>query len=159
MNRYSKTSEVRLDTATWTLQRVFRGVLDWWDHTILFGHRGEKEQTAAVAAGNSTLPFGKSKHNALPSLAVDAAPFYPEVPTGGIDWRTDAELMKAAKEGRFEDVKTVLENIKRWHTFGGFVRGYGAALGIKIRWGGDWNSDCRFNDHRLVDLPHFEVEK
>jgi peptidoglycan L-alanyl-D-glutamate endopeptidase CwlK len=30
-------------------------------------------------------------------------------------------------------------------------------LGIKIRWGGDWNGDLQFRDEKFKDLPHFEL--
>ncbi len=158
MAKYSARSASRLATCTTGLQSVFAVVIQWWDHTILFGHRGKEDQDAAMVAGASTKPWPASKHNLTPSQAADAAPYYADVNNGGIDWRTDAELLKAAREGRFEDVKAILENIKRWYSFGGFVRGVGAAKGVRIRWGGDWDGDCRFNDHTLVDLPHFEEQ-
>lgn len=159
MPSYSAKSGSRLSTCTPNLQRVFGIVVQWWDNTVFYGHRPKDEQDRAVAEGKSQKPWPTSKHNSRPSQAVDAGPYYPEVPAGGIDWRTDAALLEAAKAGRYEEVKEILENIKRWYSFGGFVRGVGAALGVKIRWGGDWDGDCRFNDHKLVDLPHFEEEE
>lgn len=158
MPTYSSSSISRIATCTANLQRVFGVVIQSWDNSIFYGHRGKEDQDKAVAEGKSQKPWPTSTHNSVPSKAVDAGPYYPEVPAGGIDWRTDAALMEAARAGRFDEVKEILENIKRWYSFGGFVRGVGAALGIKIRWGGDWDNDCRFNDHKLVDLPHFEEE-
>lgn len=157
MASYSQASTAKLATVCPELQDTFNTVIQHWDHTIFYGHRGQEEQNKAVADGKSTKPFPSSKHNQTPSDAVDAGPFYPEVPAGGIDWRTDAELMTAARRGDFEVVKTILENIKRWHGFIGFVRGVGAAKGYKIRSGGDWSGDHRFNDQKLIDLPHFEM--
>ena len=29
-------------------------------------------------------------------------------------------------------------------------------MGIKIRWGGDWDSDTQVNDNKFDDLVHFE---
>lgn len=49
------------------------------DITVLCGFRGEKEQNEAYAKKASKLQWPNSKHNKLPSLAVDMAP-YP------IDW-------------------------------------------------------------------------
>lgn len=157
MAKYSQRSESRLITATDNMQDVFRtAIAVGWDHTILCGHRGELEQNRAFADKRSTKRWPDSNHNKLPSPAVDAAPWYPEAPNGGIDWRTDAELMKAARAGDWAAVVAILENIKRWMAFGGFIRGIGAAKGIRIRHGGDWDGDQRFNDHTLIDLPHFE---
>jgi hypothetical protein len=45
------------------------------DFKILCGHREEKEQNEAFNKGNSKLKWPQSKHNSLPSLAVDIAPF------------------------------------------------------------------------------------
>jgi len=50
------------------------------DITVLCGYRGEAEQEAALAKGNSKVPFPRSKHNRVPADAVDVAP-YP------IDWQ------------------------------------------------------------------------
>lgn len=157
MAKYSMSSERRLLTATPDMQAVFRcAIAHGWDHTIIEAHRGEAEQNAARRAGRSTKSWPNSKHNQLPSPAVDAAPYYPEAPNGGIDWRTDKALLDAARLGDWAAVVAILENIKRWMAFGGFIRGIGAAKGIRIRHGGDWDGDQRFNDHHLVDLPHFE---
>ena len=59
------------------------------DITILCGFRGEKEQNEAFDNGTSTLRWPNSKHNSLPSRAVDAAP-YP------IDW-TDTKAFDALR--------------------------------------------------------------
>ncbi len=45
------------------------------DITVLCGYRGEKEQNDAFARGTSKLKWPHSKHNQLPSLAVDIAPY------------------------------------------------------------------------------------
>jgi peptidoglycan L-alanyl-D-glutamate endopeptidase CwlK len=31
-------------------------------------------------------------------------------------------------------------------------------MGIKIRWGGDWDSDGDINDNRFDDLVHVEIK-
>lgn len=155
--KYSPASKAKFDTLCPELQDTMSTVLAWWDHTIFFGFRGQADQEKALADGFTTKPFGASKHNRMPSDAVDAGPFYPEVPAGGIDWRTDKELMIAARNGDWAAFKAILENIKRWYSFSAFVRGVGAAKGYRIRSGCDWNNDQRFNDHSLIDLPHNEI--
>lgn len=154
---YSGQSNGRLNSCDAGIQSVFRFVVLHRDNIILCGHRGEAEQTAAVAAGASKAPWPTSLHNKVPSLAVDAAPFYPEVPAGGVDWRTDAELLEAAKKQDWPAVRAILENIKRWHNFAGYVQGVGEVMGVPLTWGGDWNGDSRFSDEKLVDLPHFQL--
>ena len=50
-----------------------------------------------------------------------------------------------------------------FHYLGGFMLGMAAAMGIKIRWGGDWNASSLFKgqrttkDNNFDDLVHFEI--
>ena len=76
-----------------------------------------------------------SKHNSLPSIAVDAAPYYAEKPH--IRW----------------DKKSLY----RWYYFGGRVVEIARHMEIPIRWGGDWDRDTYVLDQNLMDLPHFEL--
>ena len=45
------------------------------DVTVLCGHRGKAEQDLAYSRGYSKLKYPKSKHNKIPSLAIDLAPY------------------------------------------------------------------------------------
>jgi len=83
----------------------------------LCGHRTKEKQEEAFNSKHSKVHFPKSKHNSLPSKAVDVAP-YP------IDWN----------------------DLERFYNFGGYVRGIAESLGIKIRWGGDWNENLELKD-------------
>lgn len=128
MTNFSKMSQERLDTCAVELQKLFIEVAKNVDCTILVGHRGEKEQNAAFHEGLSKLAWPKSKHNTLPSRAIDVAP-YP------IDWG----------------------DIERFCYFAGFVKGIAEGLGISIRWGGDWDDDGQVKDETFRDLVHFEL--
>lgn len=128
MYRFSKRSQTNLHECHEDLQRLFYEVINHYDCAIIKGHRGRQEQNEAYASGRSKLKFPESKHNKKPSLAVDAVP-YP------IDWM----------------------DMDRFYYFGGFVKGIAAAMGIKIRWGGDWDGDNSFRDQTFHDLPHFEL--
>ena len=50
-----------------------------------------------------------------------------------------------------------------FHYLGGFVLGVANRLGVKIRWGGDWNASSLFKckrttkDNNFDDLVHFEL--
>tara|TARA_R100001463_G_scaffold22334_1_gene53547 strand:+ start:341 stop:739 length:399 start_codon:yes stop_codon:yes gene_type:complete len=50
-----------------------------------------------------------------------------------------------------------------FHYLGGFVLGVANRLGVKIRWGGDWNASSLFKGQRTTkdnsfdDLVHFEL--
>ena len=46
---------------------------------------------------------------------------------------------------------------ERFHYMGGMIRGIGQQLGVKIRWGGDWDSDGEIKDNSFDDLVHVEI--
>lgn len=129
MPRFSDISKKRLLTCHPSLQAVCAEAIKLTDFTIVCGHRGQKEQDLAVAQGLSKTPWPTSKHNQTPSLAVDVAP-YP------IDWTNRPRFLALAK--------TIL--------------GVGARLGIRLRWGGDFDRDGRTDDEKFVDLPHIELD-
>lgn len=128
MPKFSKRSLERLKTCHPELQKLFLEIVESFDCTILEGHRNKEKQDKAFADGKSTKKFPCSQHNRLPSRAVDVAP-YP------IEW----------------------DNLERFYYFAGFVRGTAYKQGITIRWGGDWDSDTKVHDQKLMDLPHYEV--
>ena len=128
MAKLGKSSEERLNTCHPDLQKVFRRVVEKYDLTITCGTRGEAEQNEAFRTGKSKVQFPKSKHNLTPSLAVDAVP-YP------IDWNDRS----------------------RFYHFAGYVLGIAEGMGIKLRWGGDWDGDFDLKDQKFFDLPHFEL--
>ena len=49
------------------------------------------------------------------------------------------------------------ENAKRFYLLAGMMFQAANDLGIKIRWGGDWDMDWDHADQRFIDLPHFEL--
>ncbi len=125
---YSKRSTKNLESAHPDLQHLFNEVIKVIDCTVIFGHRTEEQQEEQFRLGHTSLHFPKSKHNSNPSLAVDVVP-YP------IDWH---------KRERFV-------------YFAGIVKGIASQLNIKIRWGGDWNSNNVLQDQTWMDLPHYEM--
>jgi len=136
MNRESCLTALdiqRLQEVDPTLRRIVVEASRYMVFRVTCGHRGKAEQDAAVAAGKSKTPWPTSAHNSLPSRAVDLVP----LEGTRIDW-SDRERM------------TYL---------GGLVRGIGAALGVSVRWGGDWDGDGEVKDNNFDDLPHFEIAK
>ncbi len=128
MPRFGTGSMERLETCHSDLQRLFIEVVKTIDCKILEGFRGQEAQDTAFREGRSKIRWPNGNHNKKPSTAVDAVP-YP------IDW----------------------DDKKRFHVFAGFVMGVASQMGIKIRWGGDWDSDWDYRDQRFHDLPHYEV--
>ncbi len=144
MPRFSRTSQARLDTAHPALQTIFEVVVLRFDCSILEGHRDRERQDLMVARGLSKLPWPRSKHNASPSLAVDAI-HYPH------DWQA---LNRYSRGGNDRLARAEWE---RFCTFAGYVIGTAHSLGHELRWGGDWDRDWDRSDQRFDDLPHFEL--
>ncbi len=92
------------------------------------------EQNEPVRTGNSKLAWPLSLHNREPSLAVDVAPYFAHR-TPHIDWERKEDFL----------------------VFSGMVIGVAEEIGLRIRWGGDWDCDWDQRDQSLVDLPHFEI--
>lgn len=137
MPAFGNVSKTNLATCDPRLQRLFAEVIKHFDCTVVEGHRPVARQQALYAQGR-TKPGAivtqldgvnkKGMHNYLPSKAVDVVPF-------PVNWN-DTERMTY---------------------FAGFVKGIAAQLGLKVRWGGDWDQDTHVTDEHFRDLPHFEV--
>lgn len=127
---FSQHSKDQLATCHDKLITLCYHVIKVHDFRVDIGHRGEKEQTLAYIKGASKMPWPNSKHNSIPSMAVDLLPYL-----GGkfIGW----------------------ENKAQWAYFNGIVRGVASELGIAIRQGGDWNGDNNLKDG--WDSPHIEL--
>jgi peptidoglycan L-alanyl-D-glutamate endopeptidase CwlK len=72
---YSKLSLKRIAECHPDLQAIAMELIKEMDVTVLCGHRGQADQDAAVKRGASRLKWPKSKHNKMPSLAIDTAPW------------------------------------------------------------------------------------
>ena len=128
MPRFGKSSRKNLATCHPLLIRLFEEVITTFDCSILEGQRPEERQNLFFEQGKSKLKWPEGKHNKVPSLAVDVAP-YP------IKW----------------------DDTPRFYYFGGYVKGIARMMEIPIRWGGDWDNDTQTNDQRFNDLVHFEL--
>jgi len=130
MPKFSKLSEERLSTCDSRLQLILKEAIELIDFTVLEGHRGKEAQDEAFRKGTSQLPWPKGKHNALPSRAVDIAP-YP------IDWN----------------------DTHRFAFLMGLVAGIAKKHNVKVRFGLDWNRNGKINDEKFKDFPHVELDE
>ena len=128
MPRYSKRSKERLASCDERLQNVFNEVIKHVDCSVLEGHRSKERQNKLYDEGRTKVKYPNGRHNISPSKAVDVTP-YP------VDW----------------------EDRERQTLFAGFVIGIARGMGIRLRWGGDWDMDFQVMDNRFDDFPHFEV--
>jgi len=128
---FSKRSREQLNTCHPKLVQVLEAAIKKIDFSVIEGHRGEAEQNRAFAEGRSRLRWPNSKHNKMPSEAVDIwpYPFKPEY------WN----------------------QIEVWENLAKVVLECAEELGIKIRWGGDWNQNGDWRDEKFIDGPHFEL--
>ena len=51
------------------------------------------------------------------------------------------------------------EDRDRFHYMGGMLRGIAHQMGVKVRWGGDWNENGETKDNNFDDLVHIELKK
>jgi peptidoglycan LD-endopeptidase CwlK len=128
MPHFSDRSISNLATCDRRLQRLFQRVVQDFDCTVLEGHRDKDRQNQVLEEGKSQVRWPDGKHNTMPSLAVDVTP-YPIV------W----------------------DDRERQTLFAGFVLATAKAMGIDLRWGGDWDNDTEVRDNRFDDLIHFEI--
>ena len=128
MPRFGTKSKKNLATCNEDLQKVFNEVIKYVDCSVLEGSRDEYRQNKLFEEGKTKVKFPMGRHNSSPSRAVDVTP-YP------VDW-ADRE---------------------RQTLFAGFVLGIARSMGIKLRWGGDWDQDFKVQDNKFDDFPHFEI--
>lgn len=128
MPSFGTASMQHLNTCDLRLQRLFLEVVKTFDCSVTEGHRNEADQHADFLAGRSKLDWPHGNHNAIPSRAADVYP-YP------VD----------------------MNDTERFYYFAGYVKGVASKMGLKLRWGGDWNQDTQVRDNHFNDLVHFEL--
>jgi len=132
MPKFGKRSLANLATCHPDLATLLDVVIQHHDCTVLEGARSDERQAELFRQGKSKLDgvTKRSKHQPIGGLsyAVDVAPW-------PIDWN----------------------NRERFVYLAGIIRGHAEALGIAIRWGGDWDGDDDLKDQTFIDLPHFEL--
>lgn len=130
---YGQQSKKNLGSVCPELQVVFERALSLGliDISVIQGGRGKAEQNIYFKLEKSRVEWPYSKHNKIPSQALDAAPYVNG--KASADWRHCIYLA-------------------------GLVTGIGASMGIKIRWGGNWDMDGEpITDQDFQDLWHYEV--
>ena len=128
MYSFGKRSLERLETLHPDWQLILNEAIKIYDFSIICGHRNKEDQNKAFTEGRSKLIYPNSKHNSLPSTAVDIAP-YP------IDW---------CRRDRFIFLAGIIYCISQ-------------QLGIEIRFGGNWSMGWQFEDQKFDDLVHWEL--
>ena len=128
MYKFGKRSRARLKGIDSRLVNVLNELIKVMDVTIIEGVRSAETQNKYFKDGKSKLDGINKKSNHQLGKAVDLAP-YP------INWKES----------------------NRFYYMGGMVRGIAKQLNLKIRWGGDWDSDGETKDQTFMDLVHIEI--
>lgn len=136
---YGPSSQRHFDTLHFDWKIILRTLQDRVDHTVVFGHRSKADQDHAFEQGLSKLRWPDSKHNSLPSMAVDVAPYFAEI--RGIDWEDTHAV--CTLWGRIIEIS---ERLIREGT-----------ITHRVRWGGDWDGDGRTRDQSFMDFVHGEL--
>ena len=134
MNKWGNRSKEIRESLHPKLQLLMDEVLKVHDITLISGHRGEMEQNILKKNKKSKLAYPDSRHNSLPSEAVDFAKWNKTKPR--IRWEDRMQTQYMA----------------------GYVQATADRLGIKIRLGADWNGDLIF-DEKFYDPFHVELNK
>lgn len=71
---FSQRSKKNLEKAHPDLQRLAHAILEEMDIAVICSYRGEVEQNRAFSEGKSRLKYPQSKHNVIPSRAIDIVP-------------------------------------------------------------------------------------
>ena len=122
MPSFSKRSTDNLATCHRDLQKVAHEAIKHFDFTVICGHRGKAEQQKAFREKKSKLQWPLSRHNKLPSLAMDCVP-HP------LNWQDKASFDK----------------------MGAVMKEAAKKVGVKIKWGGDFR-DWYDGPHFQIEL-------
>ncbi len=150
-NMWSDHSLRELNTIHPDLKTLAGYVLPIWDCKVDEGHRPQHEQDMHVLEGRSFTPWPVGTHNSMPSDAMHLLPF-----VGGkfIGW--------GVKKDFVGDSVPDYEAMYHWYAFAGLVIATAAHLyeigemESRVIWGGDWDGDWNFREHKLRDLAHWE---
>lgn len=121
MPQFGTKSLYHLKSCHPLLQEVAHAAIEFTDFSVICGYRDKANQTHAYLTGASRAKWPKSKHNQMPSLAMDVCP-YP------VDWNAIKEFKRVANY-----ILVAAQN-----------------MGIDIEWAGNWKEFPEFGHFQLV---------
>jgi len=133
---FTQNDNLKLSSCHPTLVKLMEYAIKDFKFIIICGYRNKQDQNAAYNAKKSKVIYPNSKHNSQPSLAVDIAPVKLNKDyTYWIDWK---------------DIDLFIELYNH-------IKECSNELGIKIRWGGDFNMDGDITTTDAWDKSHYEL--
>jgi len=136
--RLSDSSDKNLATCNNRIQFAVYWLLNFVDVGVACGHRTKATQNKAYANKASTLKWPDSKHNSMPSNAVDLYAY-----VAGVGAIMDRRKSKRCYE--------------YYARIAGLLEAYCDSKGYHFRWGGNWDGDDSLEDQNFNDLMHFEI--
>lgn len=107
----NERSIANLATCHPDLQRVVEAAAKKMASVVICGHRGKVDQDKAFVDKRSNLMWPFSRHNSVPSEAVDVCP-------APINW----------------------EDVAAFEALAVIIRAESIRLGVELTWGGEWKS-------------------
>lgn len=149
MPTFGRRSKEQLNTVRPELRKILGNVIQYTDFTVLCGRRGIRGQTEAYSTGRSNVRWPDSAHNCP----------IPDSDLPRHEWREDPEGLSRAID--IAPWPIDWEDKIQFAYLAGSVISEARTMGIKLRWGGDWDMDgqCNHRESRksLNDMPHFEL--
>ena len=130
MYRFGRVSKLKLSTCDERLQAVCEKALSYGVMDLTIIEGYRSQERQLELYHEGRTKIKKGWHNSKPSRAVDIAP-YP------VDWN----------------------NTYKFYIMAGLMFAAASELGVKLRYGGDWDGDFTNTDQTFHDLPHFELDK
>jgi peptidoglycan L-alanyl-D-glutamate endopeptidase CwlK len=129
----NKRSQENLKEVAPSLVKLWTRVNTFVPITVVEGKRSKARQEELVKSGASKKT--DSKHCVEPlAEATDVVP-------SDFNWSKPNEW----------------KELRKLYYLAGIVKALSLEMGIKIRWGGDWDSDSDFTDQTFNDLVHYEL--
>lgn len=156
MANFGKGSTRHLNQLCEPLQKVNKAAIKYYDYSIVDSHRNKIRQNKYFDQGVSKVRWPDSSHNSKPAEAFDAYPYHPifrsltEAPS------VVKRIIIATGYGKMKVLAFIREE---YCIMAQTILIKAKDLDIKIRWGGDWDSDGDRLDQTFNDLSHFEIIK
>ena len=154
MPEFGRKSEKVVSTTHPVLQTLCKRVVKHFDIAALVGHRKKEDQNKAFSSGASTKQWPDSKHNSLPSMAIDVTPWPIPEGWGDLEGQTPKARDLDWKE-RVKFYEMIAVFFYEWEK----MRDEDPELSkkYKLRSGRDWDGDGDYRDQKFDDLPHIEL--
>lgn len=170
MPHFGEKSTAVLTTLHPALRLLMKNVVEHHDITLLEGHRPQLRQNRLFFDGKSLVEWPDSRHNSIPSMAVDVAPWpIPEAwgflgdlsgETRDLAWKERVKFYQTAAIIKYEWARLVAASqamvSKQPHSLS-LDEKLALPNNHSLRFGADWDGDNDYRDQTFDDLVHIEI--